>query len=93
MSDATTVIETVAGLFERKNLTLNDPPLMSINCTSNCGELQNIKGNLLSNQIATRNTNEKKTGQVELVRKLAANNRVTNFRVLFGAYRVRVQGP
>ena len=38
MSDATTVIETVAGLFERKNLTLNDPPLMSINCTSNCGE-------------------------------------------------------
>ena len=31
---------------------------------------QNIKGKLLSNQIATRNTKEKKAGQVELARKL-----------------------
>ena len=49
---------------------------------------QNIKGKLLSNHIATRNTNEKKAGQVELARK-----RVTNFRVLFSASRARVQGP
>ena len=51
---------------------------------------QNIKGKLLSNQIATR---KKKAGQVELERKLDANVRVTNFRVLFAAYRARVQGP
>ena len=54
---------------------------------------QNIKGKLLSNQIATRNTKEKKAGQVELAQKLDANVRVTNFRVLFAAYRARVQGP
>ena len=54
---------------------------------------QNIKGKLLSNQIPTRNTKEKKTGQVELARKLDANVRVTNFHVLFEAYRARVQGP
>ena len=40
---------------------------------------QNIKEKLLSNQIAPRNTKEKKAGQV------------TNFRVLFAAYRARVQ--
>ena len=39
---------------------------------------------LLSNQIATRNTKEKKAGQVELARKLDANVRVTNFRVQTG---------
>ena len=42
-----------------------------------------LKGKLLFNQIATRNTNEKKAEQVELARKLDANVRVTNFRVLF----------
>ena len=52
---------------------------------------QNIKGKLLSNQIATRNT-KKKAGQVEVARKLDANVRVTNFRVLFEAYRAPVQG-
>ena len=46
----------------------------------------------MSNQIATRNMKEKKAGQVELARKLDANVRVTNFRVLFAAYRARVQG-
>ena len=45
------------------------------------------------NQIATRNTKEKKAWQAELARKLDANVRVTNFRVLFAAYRARVQGP
>ena len=54
--------------------------------------MQNIKGKVLSNQRATCNTKEKKTGQVELERKLDANVRVTNFRVLFAAYRARVQG-
>ena len=34
---------------------------------------QNIKGKLLSNQIATRNTKEQKAGQVELARKLDPN--------------------
>ena len=53
---------------------------------------QNIKEKLLSNQIATRNT-KKKAGQVELARKLDANVCVTNSRVLFVAYRARVQGP
>ena len=47
----------------------------------------------MSNQIATHNTNEKKAGQAELTRKLDANVRVTNFRVLFAAYHARVQGP
>ena len=46
---------------------------------------QNIKGKLLSNQIATRNTKEKKARQVELARKLDPNVRVMNFRVLFAA--------
>ena len=54
--------------------------------------MQNIKGQLLPNQTATRNT-KKKAGQAELARKLNANVRVTNFRVLFAAYRARVQGP
>ena len=54
---------------------------------------QNIKGKLLSNQIATCNTTEKKAGQVELAQKLDANVRVMNFRVLFAAYRARVQSP
>ena len=54
---------------------------------------QNIKGKLLFNQIATRDTKEKKAGQAELARKPDANVRVTNFRVLFAAYRARVQGP
>ena len=54
---------------------------------------QNIKGKMLSNQIATRNTKEKKAGQVELARKLDANVHVSKFRVLFAAYRARVQGP
>ena len=40
-----------------------------------------------------RNTKEKKAEQVRLARKLGANVRVTNFRVLFAAYRARVQGP
>ena len=40
------IIEPISGIFTRQNLTLSDPPLLSINCTSNCGELQNIKGNL-----------------------------------------------
>ena len=44
---------------------------------------QSIKGKLLSNQIATRNTKEKKAGQVELAWKLDAN-----VRVFFAAYRV-----
>ena len=45
---------------------------------------QNIRGKLLSNQIATRNTKEKKkTGQVELARKLDIS--VTTSRVLFVA--------
>ena len=35
----------------------------------------------------------KKAGQVELARKLDANVCATNFRVLFEAYRARVQGP
>ena len=56
-------------------------------------KMQNIKGKLLSNQIATRNTKEKKTGQVELARKQGANVRATNFRALFAAYRARVQAP
>ena len=47
----------------------------------------------MSNQIATHNTKEKKAEQVELARKLDANIRVTNFRVLFAAYRACVQGP
>ena len=38
-----------------------------------------LKGKLLSSQIATRNTKEKKAGQVEHARKLNANVRVTNF--------------
>ena len=54
---------------------------------------QNIKGKLLSNQIATRNTKEKKAGRVELARKLDADVRVTDFRVLFAAYLAHVQGP
>ena len=45
---------------------------------------QNIKGKLLSNQIAAHNLKEK---------KLDANVRVKNFRVLFAAYRARVPGP
>ena len=49
---------------------------------------QNIKGKLLSNQIATRNTKEKKAGQVDFSRKLDAN-----VRVLFAAYCAHVQGP
>ena len=48
---------------------------------------------LLSNQIATRNTKEKKAGQVELARKLDANVRVTNFQMLFAAHRARAQDP
>ena len=36
LSNESTVVETRLGLFTRLNLTLNDPPLMSINCTSNC---------------------------------------------------------
>ena len=52
---------------------------------------QNIKGKLLSNQIATRNN--KKAGQVELARKLAANVRVADFHVLFVVYSARVHGP
>ena len=32
-----TVVETVTGLFRRRNLTLDDPPLVAINCTWNCG--------------------------------------------------------
>ena len=55
--------------------------------------MQDIKEKLLSNQIATHNTKEKRTGQAELARKLDVNVRVTNFRVLFAAYRARVQGP
>ena len=54
---------------------------------------QNIKRQLLSNQVATRNTKEKKAGQAGLARKLDASFRVTNFRVLFAAYRARVQMP
>ena len=54
---------------------------------------QNIKGKLLPDQIATRNTKEKRAGQAELAQKLDANVRVTNFRVLFAAYRARGQGP
>ena len=42
----------------------------------------NIKGKLLSNQTATRNTKEKKAA-----RELDANVRVTKFGVLFAAYR------
>ena len=53
---------------------------------------QNIKGKLLSNQIATRTTKEKKAGQAELARKLNANVGTTNVCVLFAAYRTRVQG-
>ena len=54
---------------------------------------QNIKEKLLSNQIVTHNTKEKKAGLAELVRKPDANVRVTNFRVFFVAYCARVQGP
>ena len=55
---------------------------------------QNIKGKLLSNQIATATRKKKKAGQVELARKLDSNNvRVTNFGVLFTAYCARVAGP
>ena len=51
--------------------------------------MQNIKGKLLFNQIAARNTKEKKKAeQTELARKLDAN-----VRVVFAAYRARVQGP
>ena len=48
---------------------------------------QNIKGKLLSNQITTRNTKEKKAGQVELARKLDANT------FMLRNYRARKQGP
>ena len=47
----------------------------------------------MSNQIATRNTKEKKAGQAELAQKLDANVRVTNFRAFFAAYLAHVQGP
>ena len=53
---------------------------------------QNIKEKLLSNQITTCNRKGKKAGHDELARKLDANVRVTNFRVLFAAYHARVQG-
>ena len=43
-------------------------------------KMQNIKGKLLSNQIATHNTKEKKAGLAELARKLD-----TNVCVLFAA--------
>ena len=52
---------------------------------------------LLSDQIATRNSQhetrntKKQAGQVELAQKLDAKVRVTNFCVLFAAYRTRVQ--
>ena len=45
----------------------------------------------IRSQLATKKEN--KAGQVELARKLDANVRVTNFHVLFAAYRARVQGP
>ena len=32
-----TVVETMTAMFTRINLTLVDAPLVSINCTSNCG--------------------------------------------------------
>ena len=47
----------------------------------------------LSNQIGTRNLKEKKAWQAELARKLDANVRDTNLRVLFAAFRACVQGP
>ena len=30
------VTETMSGVIYRHELSLNDPPLMAINCTSNC---------------------------------------------------------
>ena len=36
-TNETTVVETVSGLFTRRDLTTADAPLMSINCTHNCG--------------------------------------------------------
>ena len=38
LTDSVTVVETVTGLFNRTNLTLTDPPLVSINCSANCGD-------------------------------------------------------
>ena len=32
----TVIVETVTALFIRNNLTLVDPPLVSIECTANC---------------------------------------------------------
>ena len=37
MTADVTVVETVTGLFERRNLTVQDAPLVSIECTNNCG--------------------------------------------------------
>ena len=45
----------------------------------------------IRSRLATRKG--KKSGQAELARKLDANVRVTNFRVLFAVYHARVQGP
>ena len=37
MTENYTIIEPITGLFNRKNLSLIDPPLVAINCTWNCG--------------------------------------------------------
>ena len=37
MTNDVTVVETITGLFTRRNLTLSDPPLVSITCEQNCG--------------------------------------------------------
>ena len=50
-----TIVETLTGLFTRNNLTLNDPPLMSINCTSNCGDKMIIRFGRLEIDVRTRN--------------------------------------
>ena len=45
-----TVVDVTTGKFHRHTLSLHDPPLVSINCTSNCGEVMYIVlGNLTIN--------------------------------------------
>ena len=69
--------------YKWKNLISEDKRTKSKILKRNCSPIRS--------QLAARK--KKKAGQVELARKLDANVRVTNFRVLFAAYRARVHGP
>ena len=84
MTEEFTVVEMLTGLFTRRNLTLDDPPLVSITCTHNCGPEMWIIERTMNFQVSAFISNSNVSNSVSsyIVSAFTSSFNVSVFTVL-----------